>query len=101
MEKPRKLRLAIDELAVETFDTEEVSGQRGTVHAHDPPDTSTGDFHGCPCDTRYNTCWGGCGPTQPVTCPKPGQCEQGETAYLTCMQSCVWMGGQAGIDPLC
>ena len=102
MEKQRKLRLEMDQLSVETFDTSEAGRTgRGTVHAREPYDTSTGDFAGCPCDTRYNTCWGGCGPSQQRTCPKPGECEEGETMYMTCMQSCGWEGGQAVLFPNC
>ena len=101
MEKSRKLKLSIDDLEVETFGTEGVAGQRGTVRGHDPYDTSTGDFAGCACDSRENTCWGGCGPSQPHTCPKPGACEDNETGYMTCFASCVWVGGQAEISPFC
>jgi hypothetical protein len=102
MEKPRKLRLETDELRVETFATDEAARTRGTVHGHDPYDTATGDFAGCVCDTRYNTCWGGCGPSQPATCPgRPGCGTENETQYLTCMQSCGWEGGQAVDNPFC
>ena len=55
----RKLRLDVDDLAVTTFRTEEVGGDRGTVDAHAV--TGTAPFcqtvatycrTGCPCTTR-------------------------------------------------
>jgi hypothetical protein len=95
MEMRRKLSLRIDELEVETFEVAEQEAGRGTVHGHDAPDTSTGDFAGCACDTRENTCWGGCGPSQPATCPKPYECQDNDTNYMTCFASCGWQGGQA------
>lgn len=98
----RKLSLNVDELTVDTFETAVQNGARGTVHGQNPPDTATGDFAGCACDTRENTCWGGCGPSQPGTCPaQPGVCQEGETEYLTCFASCGWQGGQAVLLPNC
>ena len=55
----RKLRLDVDDLAVTTFQTEEIDGHRGTVDGHAV--TGTAPFcqsvptycrTGCPCTTR-------------------------------------------------
>jgi len=97
----RKLRLEMDQLEVETFPTGEELPSRGTVRGNDPYDTSTGDFRGCVCDTRENTCFGGCGPSQQFTCPGQPNCGNNETEYMTCMQSCGWDGGQAVLFPNC
>jgi len=102
MSNSRKLRLELDQLEVETFQTDRNAEQRGTVRGHDPYDTSTGDFRGCVCDSRENTCWGGCGPSQQGTCPgRPGCPNENETQYLTCFASCGWEGGQAVLFPNC
>jgi hypothetical protein len=96
-----KLRLDVDQLEVETFGTDAAASTRGTVRGHDPYDTASGDFAGCACDTRYNTCWGGCGPSQQATCPGQPGCQENETEYLTCSFSCGWEGGQAVLFPNC
>lgn len=101
MDKTRKLSLELDALLVDTFATAETEADRGTVLGHEPADTASGDFRGCACDTRENTCWGGCAPSQPHTCPRPGACEEQDTWYMTCFGSCAWQGGQAVLLPNC
>lgn len=101
MANPRKLRLELDQLQVETFQPEQRTVGRGTVRGHDPYDTSTGDFAGCPCQTRENTCAGSCAPSCQFTCPGRAGCDDGETVYLTCPASCGWEGGQAVLFPNC
>lgn len=101
MEKPRKLRLDVNELCVENFETGAHLGARGTVHGQEPPDTASGDIRGCVCDTYMNTCMGGCGPSQQYTCPKPYECQDNDTNYGTCMASCGWQGGEAVWLPNC
>jgi hypothetical protein len=99
MANPRKFHLDISELCVESFETADQAAARGTVRGHEPVDTATGDLRYCACDTFYNTCMGGCAPSQPATCPKPGECQDNETNYQTCFESCGWEGGQAVLRP--
>jgi hypothetical protein len=52
----RKLKLDIDSLAVQTFETDEAARKRGTVQAHDSL-ASTGGPWFCPaaCETDFPT----------------------------------------------
>jgi hypothetical protein len=82
-----KLKLDLDQLSVETFDTITPAGaQRGTVEAHGPTLLNT-----CPtcdpscasCVSCYNTCDNSCGPSCYGTC---------ETCQTNCQQeSCVYV----------
>lgn len=86
-----KLRLQMDDLRVETFETARDPMERGTVRAHEP-DTSTGDWPQCQCGTaHYNTC-GTCAPTFAQTCPPRPECgTTNETNYVTCGDpTCYW-----------
>lgn len=94
-----KLRLHLDDLHVESFETAEVEAERGTVEGY--ADTATGDRRGCACDSQVNTCWGGCAPSQAYSCPGQPGCDDGETRYMTCMDSCGWQGGVAVLFPNC
>ena len=65
----RKLKLDIDNLDVDSFDTGE-HGRSGTVRGHDTVETEwcTG-YPDCGvsrrgCQTPHNTCYGSCGCTQ-------------------------------------
>jgi hypothetical protein len=95
MADTRKLRLEIDQLQVESFDTHGVGEGRGTVHGHVPPDdtfTVNGLLGPCTCQSVVNTCQGSCNPSVcHHTCV-------GCTIDLTCFQSCVWIDGMAGIE---
>jgi hypothetical protein len=102
MSKQRKIRLETDDLRVETFELAEAPLRlRGTVEGQNQPDTSTGDFISCPCDTRENTCFGSCAPSCQFSCPGRPGCDDNETVYLTCPESCGWVGGQAVLFPNC
>lgn len=74
----RKLRLELDALRVESFETAAAGKEPGTVHAHAPPtrrscDESCGGT--CPddgtCMETCISCFGSCEPcpTSPTTCP--------------------------------
>jgi hypothetical protein len=77
----KKLQLSIEELAVESFETQKIEGERGTVHGHTQYDWMCTAEVSCDygCNTRQdgtcptaNTCEWMCGqPTQPykATCP--------------------------------
>lgn len=81
----KKLRLHLDGLRVETFETAQDPRGRGTVRAHEP-DTSTAlDRFGCACGTAYNNTCGTCAPTFAQTCPPAPGCG---TAYETNYQTC-------------
>ena len=97
--KRHKLRLRMDDLRVETFETAPSPMERGTVRGNEP-DTATrlGGGFGCECGTApENTC-GTCAPTFAQTCPPaPGCGTAYETEYLTCGDpTCYWApNGQA------
>jgi hypothetical protein len=89
----KKLRLQLDDLRVETFETSKHPTERGTVLARAEPDTATAPGRwGCACGTAYyNTC-GTCAPTFAVTCtPNPACGTDYETLYQTCGDpTCHW-----------
>jgi hypothetical protein len=73
----RKLRLDLDVLEVQSFDTHDVDPARGTVKGH---------------ATNYGTCQGSCVQTcGGPTCEPP--CEVEPTMWLTCIESCSWTNG--------
>jgi hypothetical protein len=78
----RKMRLNVDELTVESFNTAPGERQKaGTVRAHD----SGTDFDGCV--SYYSNC---------------ATCLEGCPAdTMTCFGSCRMAGGMAYIDPNC
>ena len=98
--KKQKLRLAMDDLRVETFETAAAARERGTVRAHEP-DTATalGWPQGCACGTQYENTCGTCAPTFAVTCPPAPGCGTGyETNYATCGDpTCYWDGNGAAV----
>jgi hypothetical protein len=63
-----KLRLELDDLTVESFDTGDEQRRRGTVQGHDTVETEwcTGypDCVSDHCQTPRKTCYGTCGCTQ-------------------------------------
>jgi hypothetical protein len=73
-----KLRLDLDELAVESFEMDSAAGARGTVRGHDLlADAMIADctkFQSCFCHTAYAVCGTGrvtiysCQPTSPLIC---------------------------------
>jgi hypothetical protein len=73
-----KLTLKVDELAVESFDTDDARGRPGTVKGHDTVETEwcTG-YPDCVsdqgCQTPRRTCYGTCGCTQNCE-TSPPQC---------------------------
>lgn len=63
-----KLRLELDDLTVESFDTGDEQRRRGTVQGHDTVETEwcTGypDCLSKRCQTPNDTCYGTCGCTE-------------------------------------
>lgn len=57
----RKLRLDLEQLAVESFSVSAGDEARGTVHGHGevPPDEPASDYDGV-CNTYYASCRGSC-----------------------------------------
>lgn len=83
----RKLRLDVEQLAVESFSVSGRGMSAGTVHAHQPvpPVDPVSDYNGV-CDTYYDSCGGSCAScvnscwdTCAITCA---------TCNFTCPQSC-------------
>lgn len=60
----KKLRLDLDALAVDSFNTALPPGGRGTVRGAEPTDVGCGTYDG----TCYNTCGGPAYPTNGNTC---------------------------------
>ena len=96
----KKLRLKVDELTVESFDTSAAAGARGgTVRAHESAENNT-CLALC---TNYNCQGGGTGPTGCLftdcgyTCNGDFECND-ITAWQTCPhtcddRTCFWCGG--------
>lgn len=73
----RKIRLDIDALQVDSFETRAPEAERGTVRGH---------------ATQYGSCQGSCVQTcGGRTCEPP--CENEPTIYVTCVESCGWTDG--------
>jgi len=82
----RKTRLALEDLAVDSFDTGSGRAAGGTVHGHQLTPRCGWD------PTHYGTCQGTCvdscgGPT----CEYP--CQTANTCHLTCQAGCSWTNG--------
>lgn len=77
-----KLRLTLEQLAVDSFDTSGVEGMRGTVRAEQCTCETNCTCPGCPtCDnTCYESCYG--------TCPPNDSCNTYETfkEEICCLQ---------------
>lgn len=88
MSHDRKLRLDVQDLQVESFDsTERAAARRGTVRANEftPFDTCAASCNG----TCYHTCAGG-------VCPPLG-----ETEDPTCAYTCYWINSRPFYDGIC
>lgn len=76
----RKLRLELDSLEVETFDTRDSPARAaGTVHAHgseDPPPDTAWNQHTCDVMSCGGTCW-----LTPNVC---GTCGTDDSAFDPC-----------------
>lgn len=68
----QKRKLDIDHLQVESFETGDADGLRGTVRAHETGPTACNP---ATCDTGFHTCWDSCDPEG--------------TCALSCNPSCV------------
>lgn len=105
MPQPRKLRLALNDLQVESFDpAARGGGKLGTVIARDGTTTNTytGEgIDGCDCQTRANTCYGSCPASCHDTCNGWPGCDVPETEAATCPYTCYWLGGAPFIDGMC
>jgi hypothetical protein len=67
----RKLKLSLEQLAVESFASEEPAADaRGTVHGHQ--------------DTNYETCAG-------YTCAYAETCQHWQTCYMDCTMDCTFL----------
>jgi hypothetical protein len=55
-----KMKLDLDALQIESFDTSETDAERGTVRGHDASDRLTVCQESC-AGTCYTHCWGECG----------------------------------------
>jgi hypothetical protein len=78
----RKIKLNIDALKVDSFETRPAEDGRGTVRGN-----------GRGAVTQYGSCQGSCvhtcgGPT----CEAP--CQVDPTMYVTCVESCGWTDGE-------
>lgn len=74
----KKMKLDVDAVQVESFETSPASGGEGTVHAHATKINS--------CVPTDCTCETDCGCSGQWTCPGsvPGTCDGGATCYQTC-----------------
>lgn len=69
-----KIKLTLESLQVQSFQTGEGPRQRGTVHAHHPSGRDPQCYSHATCmvpceDTDHNTCWAGtCAPTDYLPC---------------------------------
>ena len=95
MTNQRKLRLDLQDLRVESFEpAAEDASRRGTVRGQETPATDTAlERGGCACQTHDNTCAGSCAVSCPGTCPGHAGCDE-DTYYITCSESCGYVGGQ-------
>lgn len=76
----KKLRLAIDDLRVSSFDTASPPDGRGTVQGHDFTEATC---EGIRCDTWHaNTCQSTC------RCSQGNTCLGGNTCQLSCYGTC-------------
>jgi hypothetical protein len=105
MSKPRKLRLDLQDLRVESFDpTVRAAGSRGTVFGrNETQQTNCYTFYdGCNY-TPGGTCYQSCVDTCYGTCPGVGGCEPYEpTQEPTCLgATCYWVLGAAYYDGNC
>ncbi|HEU0012348.1 MAG TPA: hypothetical protein VFQ45_01620 [Longimicrobium sp.] len=88
----KKMRLDLDTLSVESFDTVETPAERGTVHGHIPPDTyarycsdGTTCVDSCFECTDYASCLGTCNATECGTCATNcGTCYDASCGYTYC-----------------
>jgi len=83
----KKLKLQLDELQVESFQTARGHATRGTVQGNAPPTSMCTDYIDCTwdfgCETQVASCNGSCGNTCDATC---GSCNG--TCYGSCYGSC-------------
>jgi hypothetical protein len=71
----KKLKLQIDDLAIESFETATVAAEEGTVMAHGTKDTCDPAIGTCFGYTCYATCAGTCPDSCAYTCdPAVGTC---------------------------
>ncbi len=88
----KKLKLNLEDLKVESFETVSRKNKKGTINGNAPtwPNDPT-CAEECitaftdPCDTQYNTCDESCGVSCPATCA--GSCV-GPTCKNTCQNTC-------------
>ena len=78
----RKVKLQLDELAVESFDTAAVEKPGGTVHAHERTDGCTNT---CPASCFITAC----------SCPEYGTCA------VSCPNGTCWLSCDGGYSCFC
>ena len=99
----KKLKLDVDALAVESFDTRAAESGAGTVHGHisypngchTPPDSypETCDYATCAGNTCWQSCNGTCNCGGTAACPQYTDytnCEQ----WPSCINQCHPTGGE-------
>jgi hypothetical protein len=88
----KKLKLELDELQVESFQTERGMVQRGTVKGNAPPTSFCTEYIDCTwdfgCETQLASCEGTCNTCAGGSCE--GTC--GGSCYGTCDASCNTCG---------
>ena len=89
----RKVKLQLESLAVESFDTSPPEPAEGTVAAHQVWLTDATCLNSCggscflTCGTCYNTCFQSCPNTCWISCG--GTCREYTCAY-TCLRTCLY-----------
>jgi len=78
----RKVKLQLESLVVETFETSAVEGPGGTVHGHDRTEACT------------NTCGNSCFNTA-CTCPEYGTCA------VSCPDGSCWISCDGAFTCIC
>jgi hypothetical protein len=97
----KKLKLDLDDLRVDSFDTTPAAaaGERGTVHGQYPE-----TYRGCNTDEETcDSCFGSCGDTCGYSCNGTcGTCaESCNGTCNTCYTNCGSCPGQWSCDPSC
>jgi hypothetical protein len=79
-----KLKLNLDELSVESFDTTRAEKEKGTVFGEQCTCYTQCTCPGCPTCANYNTCNATCGATCANTCDDATCVGCGGTDYSAC-----------------
>lgn len=81
----KKLKLQVEDLTIDSFETAAVVKRSGTVHGAGATEWNTCPGYGQTCDGG-NTCWDSCGCVS-----YPDYCGGGDSGLqLSCVHSCQW-----------